>query len=63
MPYRWLINLCLKQKEEKNRLYEEERIFFASEYDRLNPKTREEATKQYYEFLIEYKKSLDEKNP
>lgn len=31
--------------------YRENRIFFTSEYDRLNPSTSESGMKEYYEFL------------
>ena len=31
--------------------YEDNRIFFTSEYDRLNPSTSEKGIKEYYEFL------------
>lgn len=36
-------------------LYEEERPFFVSEYERLNPFTREEGIRNFYRFMLSRK--------
>jgi hypothetical protein len=36
-------------------LYEEERPFFVSEYERLNPFTREEGIRNFYQFMLSRK--------
>ena len=43
-------------------LYEENRIYLPSEYDRLNPSTSEEAISEYINYVENYKENLKKKS-
>lgn len=42
-----IIGCCFELEGKKKTLYKKDRIFFPSEYDRLNPATAEEGVKDY----------------
>lgn len=42
-------------------MYSEERLFFSSEYERLNPHTREEGVRNFYSYLSEKKEEYIKK--
>jgi hypothetical protein len=39
-------------------IFEDNRIYLTSEYDRLNPATAKQAMNEYYKFLREYKERI-----
>ena len=63
LPFRHITKAMRKKREVINQYYEDNRIFFPSEYDRLNPKTSKKAVKEYIEFIADYKENLEKKDP
>lgn len=43
-------------------LFDENRIYLPSEYDRLNPSTSEEAISEYLNYVETYKENLKKKS-
>ena len=62
IPYRFIVIRCMGENVEDNMFYEENRIFFPSEYDRLNPETSKAAVEEYIEFVNTYKNNLKNKD-
>jgi hypothetical protein len=58
LPYESLFSRVFKSKAMPELIYSDNRIFFTSEYDRLNPSSAEEGLKEYYEFLRRKVKEL-----
>ena len=59
IPYRWIATKFVAKyfgtPEFKEEFYEQERVMFESEYDRLNPLTTETALKEYLEFTAQFR--------
>ena len=55
VPIKVILITCFFDEETKKpSAYEEERITFSTEYDRLNPTTQEEATQEYHKYCQNY---------
>lgn len=54
LPFGSIID-CVKKEELRPLLYDNERLFFVSEYDRLNPHTREQGIANFYQYLSDKK--------
>lgn len=51
------------EKPFKHSRFEDDRIFFSSEYDRLNPATSDVAGEEYQQYLKEFMRRLKSKSP
>lgn len=51
LPYESLFRRLFKSKRMPEVFYVDNRIFFTSEYDRLNPSTAEQGVREYNLFL------------
>ena len=46
-----ILQACFSEDYEKDKKYDNERLLFPSEYDRLNPSTQEEGMEEYKQYM------------
>ena len=64
LPFDVIFNFIFKDSDADNNLnYYEARIYFPSEYDRLNPITSKSAIEEYMKYVEQFKKNLQDKRP
>lgn len=63
VPYESIFRKVFKNKRMPEVFYADNRIFFTSEYDRLNPSTSESGIKEYRQFLQKKRKELETQRP